>query len=107
MKVHELNVTTLHLTEVQGLDPITVHLYDAAPGSGFITVNCFGQSWTYFWGAMGERGIEEFVAGLEVGYLMSKLSYREKTKREKDYLSRICEAVINAIRARRGPLVPT
>lgn len=102
MKIEEMQVPTLYLTEIPALDPVTVHLQDMGPGRGFITINCYGRSWTYFWGAMGDHKIEEFVAGLDSGYLMNKLAYLDKTKQDRAYLGRICDTVIQALRVRAG-----
>lgn len=106
MKVEEIKVTTIRITEVQGLDPVTVHLHDDYPGAGFITVTCYGRSWSCYWAGMGRRNIEEFVAQCDASYLVNKLGFKQ-TRQEQEYLIRICTAVLNAIRLRVGALVPT
>ncbi len=100
MKAEELkNVKSIYLTELEDfrLDPVTVHLFDAGPGAGSLKVSCYGKSWVAFWGGMGERRIEEFVAQCDASYLTGKLAQKQ-TKQEKEYLMRICQALIQSFR---------
>lgn len=63
----------VNIPKSKNLDPITVYLKDHGPGRGEITITCFGESWTNFWGAMGKETIRQFFATAETDYLMKKL----------------------------------
>lgn len=56
------------------LDPITVFLEDIAHRQGKIIIECYGQSWSAYWGGMGERTIAEFFCSTDEHYLAGKLS---------------------------------
>jgi len=55
------------------LDPVTIDFIDHAPGQGEITIKCWGQAWTMFWGAMGKEGIVDFILTADDDYLFKKL----------------------------------
>ncbi|WP_367949531.1 hypothetical protein [Pseudomonas sp. SBB6] len=46
MKVETSIVTKLHITGIEGLDPITVFLDDFEPNRGKITVSCYDRAGT-------------------------------------------------------------
>ena len=77
MKVEEFQIKKLRITEVDRLDPIEVFVDEMSSTAGKITINCYGESWTAFWPAMGERGLVNFFkAGNNeylIGYLDSSL----------------------------------
>lgn len=56
------------------LDPVTVYLNDIGPRQGKITIECYGQSWSAYWGGMGDRTIAEFFCSCDAHYLAGKLS---------------------------------
>jgi hypothetical protein len=89
------------LTEVPALDPITVILHDIAPGQGKITVECYGQAWSSYWGAMGTRSVAQFVASCDVTYLVGKMNPitvgRSTGKSAEAYLARILTVVKEAL----------
>ncbi|CAK1778224.1 conserved hypothetical protein [Vibrio crassostreae] len=60
MNIQHSTVFKLRITEVENIDPIEVYLEDLEPHKGQITLNCWGNSWTAFWGGMGSRLITEF-----------------------------------------------
>lgn len=79
MQVERSQVTKLYITEVAGLDPVTVYLEDFGPNSastdhisrkGKITVSCWGESWTGQWSAMGDRTVSEFFCDCDAGYII-------------------------------------
>lgn len=87
MKLETSTVLKLRLTELQNLDPLNVYLEDlgrrACPiegnpdywtGQGQLTVRCYDQSWTAFWGGMGQQSLVEFVASCNVHYLLNCLN---------------------------------
>jgi hypothetical protein len=74
MKIEETTVTKLIITDVSRLDPIAVYLEDHGPRQGKITITCFNESWSYYWGAMGEGyDIRRFFLTADVDYLATKL----------------------------------
>lgn len=78
MKTELSTVRKLYLTEItepRTIDPVTVYLEDLGPGRGKITIECFGQSWSSFWPAMGKTTtITEFFLRCDEHYLMKNLS---------------------------------
>lgn len=74
MKTTLSDVRKLRITEIDNLDPITVILEDFEPGRGKIIIECFGESWTAGWYAMGDRTIAEFFISCDNYYLGNKLS---------------------------------
>ncbi|HCZ33027.1 MAG TPA: hypothetical protein DHV93_05965 [Holophagaceae bacterium] len=91
------------LLEVPGLDPINVITQDLGPSEGRLIIECFGQTWSYYWGAMGGQRLAEFVATSDPSYLCSKLQGCARLKkREVEYLYRIIAAVQQAMREVAG-----
>ncbi len=74
MKIELKKVDTLRITEVRGLDPITVMLENFEPGKGKITIECFGESWSASWGAMSGDTVQQFVCRTDDHYLAKNLS---------------------------------
>jgi hypothetical protein len=75
MKIDKEMVQKIMISDIKGLDPIAVYLEDQGKGCGKITITCYGQSWTSYWGAMGEgHTIATFVASRNNDYLAKKLS---------------------------------
>ena len=78
MKVNFSKARKMTIQDVPGLDPITVFLEDFAPGQGQITIVCWGEAWTHYWGAMGEKNdLMKFVSKCDNGYLMLKFMDRQ------------------------------
>lgn len=74
MKIETKQITTLLITDVAALDPVTVFLENYAPGRGKITIECYGESWTAFWGGMSGNTVEVFFCRCDENYLANKLS---------------------------------
>ncbi|CAM2804365.1 hypothetical protein [Vibrio diazotrophicus] len=74
MKIETLETVTLTMSNVDGMDPITVHLENYAPGKGGITIECYGEVWSSKWPAMSGRRIEQFFVDCDEHYLAGKLS---------------------------------
>ncbi len=53
-----------------GLDPIGVFVEDFKPGQAKVTIEIFGEAWTYYWGSMGPHTLQEFFT--DVPYLATK-----------------------------------
>jgi len=74
MKVEQSMVTKLTISDVPDLDPIAVYLEDQGVGRGKITITCFDDSWSYFWGAMGDGyDIRCFFLKADTDYIAGKL----------------------------------
>lgn len=61
MKTDIKNTRTYKLDNLYRLDPITVYVENIEPGKGSITIKCYGEAWTAYWGAMSGGSIEEFI----------------------------------------------
>lgn len=84
MKVEKSEITKLSLTGLDNLDPITVYLEDIEPRKGKITIECFGKSWSSYWGGMGSKSISQFFIDCNVEYLANNLD-RDAEKYEQDF----------------------
>lgn len=73
MQFHRPKVESFTLTEMEGLDPISVYITNYAPGKGKITIDCFGNAWTAAWGAMGGLTVQEFLIESDNDYLIRKM----------------------------------
>lgn len=74
MRIEQVTIQKILVTELQGLDPISIYLEDLGTGRGKITITCFDQSWTSYWGAIGNRTIAEFITACDIQYLAKNLS---------------------------------
>ncbi len=74
MKIETSQITKIALSELDGLDPITVILEDLAPRQGKINIECYGQAWSSYWGGMGDRTISQFFCDCDEHYLARNLS---------------------------------
>lgn len=83
------------------LDRIHVFWMDVAPGAGYVTIICYGQAWTTYFGSMGKAtSIKEFFAGCGTDYMLTKLgigAHLKSTSRDNKYLGRIIDAVRAAV----------
>lgn len=69
MKVETTQTATYKITEVKALDLITVYCENFEPGKGKITVECYGQSWSAYWGGMSGMTVERFFCSCDDGYI--------------------------------------
>lgn len=101
MRIETTPVEALRILDAPALDPITVFLQDFGPGRGRITVECYGEVWTTYWGAMGDKTIRQFVCAVGAYYLYANLigpgGQRKMDKREQAYVWRIVGAVQEAL----------
>jgi hypothetical protein len=74
MKVEKSCVTKLMIAGVPSLDPITVYAEDIAPRQGKIIIECYGQSWSAYWGGMGDGTIAEFFCSVSQDYIANCMS---------------------------------
>ena len=90
------------IPEANGLDRIHVFWMDVAPRKGYVTIICYGQAWTAYFGGMGDLTIREFFARCDTGYMVTKMGITPALKQSKKndaYLSRIIDAVRQSVRS--------
>jgi hypothetical protein len=93
------SVSVLEIPPAANLDRIIVYFYDLDLGQGHVTITCFGQAWTAYFGGMGGIAIREFVCRTYVEYLVGKLGnapHLKARKKDDEYLGRILRAIKNA-----------
>lgn len=74
MKVTKSTVEKMTITEVPNLDAVAVMVENFGPGAGKITITCFGEAWSGYWGAMGEQNtMATFFCKCDKHYLANKL----------------------------------
>jgi hypothetical protein len=74
MVLKESTITKLTISDIPNLDPINVFFEDYGPQRGKVTIEVCGDSWSYFWGAMGEGySIKSFFLKADTDYLVGKL----------------------------------
>lgn len=73
MKIEKRQTETYLLTDLKALDPVTVYVTNYEPGKGKVTIDCYGKSWTCYWGGMGETNLQEFFVGCDNSYILNKL----------------------------------
>jgi hypothetical protein len=74
MKVAKSTIEKLTITGVERLDTIAVMSEDFGPGQGKITITCFNECWSNYWGAMGKENIKQFFSTCDNSYLIGKLA---------------------------------
>ena len=74
MKISQILITQLVISELKDLDPVRVIIENIKPGVGSITLTCFGKSWTASWGAMSDRSVQEFFMDCDNSYLINCLA---------------------------------
>jgi hypothetical protein len=70
-------VQKLTLRDLQAdfqLDSVTVILEDFELGKGKIIIECYGDSWSACWGAMGGKNVATFFCSCDEHYIAKKLS---------------------------------
>lgn len=90
------------------LDPINVILRDFG-GAGQIIVECYGDAWSHWFGAIGQETLRQFIADTNEHYLATKLTsstVRSAKKREESYVTYIARAVIDAMKNQPLQLSP-
>lgn len=82
MRIEKSAVTKIVISEVPRVDPIAIFLedlgqhvyqYDDKPShisrQGKITIECYGESWSAYWGGMGDRTVSQFFSDCSVDYI--------------------------------------
>lgn len=73
MKIEKKQTETYVITGFGDLDAVTVYVTNYKPGQGKLVIECYGEAWAHYWGAMGDRTLQEFVLKAENEYLSMKL----------------------------------
>jgi len=74
MIITESTIKKLMISGIQDLDPIAVMVENFGPGAGKITITCFNECWSNYWGAMGEQHtLETFFMKCDEHYIANKL----------------------------------
>lgn len=103
LKVETAKITNLSITEVDRLDPVYVYLEDIGPRKGRITISCYNDSWTSYWGGMDNRTIAEFFLSCHEDYLANNLSDIPPHVFDPDAFQKEAKAII-VRRRRQGKL---
>lgn len=96
------NVRAFRLYDAPKLDPIFVVMQDLGPGVGRLLIECYGDAWSGYWGAMGtDYTLERFLLGCSADYVAGKMlgSQHKRSKQSQAYILRIVEAVQTALRS--------
>lgn len=83
MKIEQSQVTKLLLTELDRLDPVTVLLEDYGDNRGKLIIECYGKSWSKYWGSMGGT-LADFIQFVSADYIANCLD-REGDHTELDF----------------------
>lgn len=101
MKVEHLVVTTsVLISEIKSLDPITVITRDISPGVATVIVACHGDAWVAWWGNTGKRTARDMLLTSPLDYLVSSFWTRHEAPdvSREIYMTRIFEAIREAIK---------
>lgn len=73
MKVSYSTAIKLTITNNIALDNIAVYVENVTDGAGKLTITCFNQAWSYYWGSMGEgHNLYTFIPKCDNDYLVCK-----------------------------------
>lgn len=82
------------------LDPVTVFVEQLGESKSRITVQCYAQAWTAYWGSHGDCTVEEFITSCHAEYVADNLSWgwnglllKATQKLQREYLIRIVQAI--------------
>lgn len=70
MKVEEKMIKQLTIKDVKGLDPVRVIVEEFDRGQAKVIIECYGESWSSYWGSMGGN-LKEFFTRTNVDYLVN------------------------------------
>jgi hypothetical protein len=95
-----LNVESIEISGIPALDPISVYWEDYGDGRGRVTITCYGEAWTAYWGAMEKDTIKSFFSYVDVDYITNRLQgaqFQKHTVGHFTYLKRIVTAIKSAL----------
>lgn len=90
MKISKSTVEQIRISGLDELDPITVIVEDYNQGQGKIIISSWDGCWNFYWGAMGERNIKEFIVGCHNDYLCRKFLSGETRETDYDQIESDC-----------------
>lgn len=99
MRIETTTVQAFRIYDAGRLDPVLVILHDIQPGKGRLIVECCGDSWSGYWGAIGERNIAQFVRSSPPDYITGGMLgfHHHRSQGSQRYLERIIHAVQEAL----------
>lgn len=103
MKVERSQVTKLTISDVTRLDPFTVFAEDIGPRQGKIVIECYGKSWSAYWGGMGEQTVAEFFASCSPDYIAGKMTDEHADITDAEAIEDGCRRQIIVLR--RGQMI--
>jgi len=74
MKVKEIPVKKLYISDITNLDPINVFIEEVDGSGGKFTIECYGKAWSYYWGGIGKSTLMEFFCNCDNHYLAGKFA---------------------------------
>ncbi len=93
MQIEQTEIKKIVLKDLNALDPITLFIEDIKEGEGKIIIECYGQSWSYYWGGMGSQNLTDFFLSCNVSYLVNCLWDHSKESSENDF-----EGIVSKVR---------
>lgn len=94
--IRPLTVDAMEIVGSEKLDPINVYWEDFGDGRGQVTITCYGEAWTAYWGAMPEPTVREFFLKADDDYIANRLQgsqFQKCTQGHLTYLKRIVRAI--------------
>jgi hypothetical protein len=99
MKIERTKVEKLTITGALSLDPITVFAEDLGPRQGKVTIECYGKSWSAYWGGCGDKGVAAFICSCHVEYVVNCLDRGiESMKYDPSQADRVLKKIVLARR---------
>jgi len=74
MNIEKETVQKITIRDVAGIDVIALYLEDQGVGRGKAIITCWENSWTAYWGGIGNRTIAEFIISCDNHYLAKNFS---------------------------------
>lgn len=91
MEVKEVRVH--HIPAQNSVDPIDVFIVWYGECKSQVTIRCWNQAWTAYWGGHWDERVEKFILeNADIDYLVTKFS-RTRSNVERKWLREIIESV--------------
>ena len=104
--IQPLIVDAMQITGAPALDTINVYWEDFGERRGQVTITCWGEAWTCYWGSMPENTVREFFLKANDEYIANRLQgsqFQKRTARHTTYLKRIVRAIKAELKALTEP----
>jgi hypothetical protein len=99
MKTSLSHVSKLLISDLPRLDPITVLLEDLGPNQGKMIVECYGRSWSAYWGSMGGT-LVQFLKSVSTDYVARKMFHGQTEIYDPDGLEQMLRKKVLELRRR-------